>query len=141
MIEIGGVWFDNREMSALGFRKVYIPQLRTARPWFKPEDIATWKNALRVALLTNRWHGLHREEASKQKENPNGHHRYYCDTPEEATKQLRRAKERIQEFLNKEIKDNGRCDYYKVIDERVISCWDYFGNVATDSEKEIGGSR
>lgn len=129
--------FSVEQMVELGFRQVFIPQVKTSRPWFTPEMKDGWKCALRVAMRDHDRKSKNYEESQRQKENPVGKHRYYCDSLVEAEEQLARARERVAEFVADEVKENFRCAEYEITASRIIRCWDYFGGVAEKTEVEV----
>lgn len=129
--------FSGEQMAELGFRQVFIPQMKTSRPWFTPEMKANWKCALRVALRDGCVQSANFEESRAQKQNLFGKHRYYCDSLAEAEAQLARARERVAEFIADEVKENFRCAEYAITAVRIIRCWDYFGGVAEKTEVEV----
>lgn len=129
--------FSVEQMVELGFRQVFIPQMKTSRPWFTPEMSNGWKCALRVAMRDHDRRSKNYEESKLQKENPVGKHRYYCDSLAEAEEQLERARVRVDEFVADEVKSNVRCAAYDITAVRIIRCWDYFGGVAEKTETEV----
>ena len=128
--------FSVEQMVELGFRQVFIPQVKTSRPWFTKEMKERWSCALRVAMRDGSSHSANFEESRSQKQNPFGKHRYYCESLVEAEVQLKRAKARVAEFLADERK-LGFCDPFDITAERIIRCWDYFGGVAEKTEVEV----
>ena len=128
--------FSVVQMVELGFRQVFIPQMKTSRPWFTPEMKDRWKNALRVAMRDWSSRSANFEESRSQKQNPFGKHRYYCESFIEAEVQLKRARVRMAEFLADERK-YGDSAPYDITASRIIRCWDYFGGVAEKTEVEV----
>ena len=128
--------FSVKQVAAFGFRQVFIPQVKTSRPWFTPEMKDYWRCALRVAMRDGSTKSENYEESRAQKQNHFGKYRYYCESLLEAEVQLKRAKERVSEFLADERK-LGFCDPFDITAERIISCWDYFGGVAEKTEVEV----
>ena len=129
--------FSVEQMVELGFQQVFIPQVKTYRPWFTQGMKDCWKCALRVAMRDGSSRGANFEESRSQKQNPFGKHRYYCESFVEAEVQLKRAKERVAEFVADEVKENFRCGAYDITASRIIRCWDYFGGVAEKTEVEV----
>lgn len=128
--------FSVEQMVELGFRQVFIPQVKTYRPWFTPEMTNCWKPALRVAMRDYERKSKNYEESKRQKQNPFGKHRYYCESLVEAEVQLKRAKERVSEFLA-DMRKDGENDPFDITASRIIRCWDYFGGVAEKTEVEV----
>ena len=128
--------FGIEQMVELGFRQVFIPQVKASRPWFTPEMKERWRCALRVAMRDGSSHSANFEEGRSQKQNPFGKHRYYCESLVEAEVQLKRAKERVAEFLT-DMRKDGENDPFDITAERIIRCWDYFGGVAEKTEVEV----
>ena len=128
--------FSVEQMVELGFRQVFIPQVKTTRPWFTQRMKDCWKCALRVAMRDGSAQSANFEESRAQKQNPFGKHRYYCESLVEAEVQLKRAKERVAEFLA-DMRKDGENDPFDITAERIIRCWDYFGGVAEKTEVEV----
>ena len=129
--------FSVEQMVELGFRQVFIPQVKTYRPWFTPKMTNCWKPALRVAMRDYDRKSKNYEESKRQKKNQVGKHRYYCASLVDAEEQLARARERVAEFVADEVKENFRCGAYDITASRIIRCWDYFGGVAEKTEVEV----
>ena len=128
--------FSVEQMVELGFRQVFIPQVKASRPWFTPEMKDCWRCALRVAMRDGSSHSANFEEGRSQKQNPFGKHRYYCESLVEAEVQLKLARVRVAEFLADTRKD-GASAPFDITAERIIRCWDYFGGVAEKTEVEV----
>ena len=128
--------FSVEQMVELGFRQVFIPQVKTYRPWFTQRMKDCWKCALRVAMRDSSSRSANFEESRSQKQNPFGKHRYYCASLVDAEEQLARARERVAEFLA-DMRRDGENDPFDITAERIIRCWDYFGGVAEKTEVEV----
>lgn len=128
--------FSVEQMVELGFRQVFIPQVKTYRPWFTQRMKDCWKCALRVAMRDGSSRSANFEESRSQKQNPFGKHRYYCESLAEAEVQLKRAKGRVAEFLADARKYEDSAPY-DITASRIIRCWDYFGGVADKTEVEV----
>ena len=128
--------FSVEQMVELGFRQVFIPQVKASRPWFTPEMKDCWRCALRVAMRDGSSHSANFEEGRSQKQNPFGKHLYYCESLVEAEVQLKRARVRVAEFLA-DMRKDGDSAPFDITAERIIRCWDYFGGVAENTEVEV----
>ena len=128
--------FSVEQMVELGFRQVFIPQVKTYRPYFTQRMKDCWKCALRVAMRDGSSRSANFEESRSQKQNPFGKHRYYCESLAEAEVQLKRAKGRVAEFLA-DARKYGDSAPYDITASRIIRCWDYFGCVADKTEVEV----
>ena len=128
--------FSVEQMVEFGFRQVFIPQMKTSRPWSTPEMRNGWKCALRVAMRDGCSRSANFEESSAQKQNHFGKHRYYCDSLVEAEEQLERARVRVAEFLA-DMRKDGDSAPFDITAVRIIRCWDYFGGVAEKTEVEV----
>ena len=128
--------FSVEQMVELGFRQVFIPQVKTYRPYFTQRMKDCWKCALRVAMRDGSSRSANFEESRSQKQNPFGRHRYYCESLSEAEVQLKRAKGRVAEFFA-DMRKDGENDPFDITAERIIRCWDYFGGVADKTEVEV----
>lgn len=128
--------FSVEQMVELGFRQVFIPQVKTYRPWFTPKMTNCWKPALRVAMRDYDRKSKNYEESKRQRKNPVGKHRYYCASLVYAEEQLARARERVAEFLA-DMRKDGASAPFDITAERIVRCWDYFGGVAEKTEVEV----
>ena len=97
----------------LGFKKVFVPQVRIHRHWFTPENEMVWCAAKRMFLRLRCDRDSH------------------CETMDEAAAEIKDVAIRLEDMKS----DDKMGKDAKIIATRIISRWQYFGKVEKDTEK------
>lgn len=122
--------YDPKTLKAYGFRLVYIPQVRTHRPWFSAEEDARWGFA-GCRYMTEDEQRARRKNPAEYDDKPFRYrYGYYCETLEAAKRSIQEVYKRLKRLKERD----ERAKDAKILECRIVSAWHYFGTVEKDTE-------